>query len=371
MDRKCVIFVGLFLFLLATDVNASAADVTSKAEKISDALDALNSTISTARNGSDAGFSKLEPKVDNQLLSPEKESKGVDGGSQLTEENHEKGVSDMKTGLKGISEVGKGTDSQTQHRTDNGGLNGVSTSEDNPKASVVTKEIDSGVLKSPVKDNSRAEECDESNRCVDEKNKLIACLRVPGNDSPDLSLLIQNKGSRLLDIKITAPDYVELDETRVQLKGKENKKVKVSVGNVVNNASLNLTTGSGHCNLDFRDLNLLPNSGQKTEHLLMSTFSIFPRASALYLLLAMILLAGSAWTCIRFWKRSEYEKVDMELPVSAGGKMENGQTDGWDNSWGDSWDDEEAPKTPSKPVSSLSSKGLAPRRSNNKDGWKD
>ncbi|KAG9448308.1 hypothetical protein H6P81_014436 [Aristolochia fimbriata] len=371
MDRKCVVWFGLLIFLLAADISVSAADVTSNVEKKSDTLGPQNSTVSTGKNGSDAELSKLEPNVGNQRLSPGKEGKGVDEGSQVTEEYHEKNQSSMKTDLKGTPDVGKGNESQTQHQTENGGLKDVSTSEDKSKASVVAKGRDSDVLKSPLKENSRAEECDESNRCVDEKNKLIACLRVPGNDSPDLSLLIQNKGSRPLAVKISAPDYVKLEETRVQLKENENKKVKVSVGSVINNTSVNLTTGSGYCNLDFRDLNL-PNTEQ-TEHLLMSTLSIFPSASALYLLLAMVLLAASAWTCIRFWKRNEhgYEKVDMELPVSAGGKTENGQTDGWDNSWGDSWDDEEAPMTPSKPVSCLSSKGLASRRSNNKDGWKD
>lgn len=63
----------------------------------------------------------------------------------------------------------------------------------------------------------------------------------------------------------------------------------------------------------------------------------------------------------------------MDLPVSGGGKPESEVSDGWDNSWGDDWDDEEAPKTPSLPVtpsSNLSLKGLATRRLN-KEGWKD
>lgn len=30
-------------------------------------------------------------------------------------------------------------------------------------------------------EGSRGEECDSSNMCTDEKNKLVACLRVPGN----------------------------------------------------------------------------------------------------------------------------------------------------------------------------------------------
>jgi hypothetical protein len=31
------------------------------------------------------------------------------------------------------------------------------------------------------KEGPRVEECDQSNKCTDEENKLVACLRVPGN----------------------------------------------------------------------------------------------------------------------------------------------------------------------------------------------
>lgn len=61
----------------------------------------------------------------------------------------------------------------------------------------------------------------------------------------------------------------------------------------------------------------------------------------------------------------------MELPVASLGNSELDNNHGWDNSWDDNWDDEEAPKTPSLPVTpSLSSKGLASRRLS-KEGWKD
>lgn len=61
----------------------------------------------------------------------------------------------------------------------------------------------------------------------------------------------------------------------------------------------------------------------------------------------------------------------MELPVVSDTKREADSNDGWDNSWDDDWDDEEAPKTPSMPVTpSLSSKGMSSRRIN-KEGWKD
>lgn len=69
-------------------------------------------------------------------------------------------------------------------------------------------------------------------------------------------------------------------------------------------------------------------------------------------------------------KGPKYEKLDTELPVSHGNKLEPDGNEGWDDSWGDSWDDEEAPKTPSLPVTpSISSKGMASRKF--KEGWKD
>ncbi|KAJ6705434.1 DENTIN SIALOPHOSPHOPROTEIN-LIKE ISOFORM X1 [Salix purpurea] len=74
------------------------------------------------------------------------------------------------------------------------------------------------------KEGPRVEECDQSNRCTDEENKLVACLRVPGNESPDLSLFIQNKGKGPLRVTISAPDFVQLGETNIQLKEKEDQK---------------------------------------------------------------------------------------------------------------------------------------------------
>lgn len=45
------------------------------------------------------------------------------------------------------------------------------------------------------------------------------------SESPDLSLLIQNKGSGSLNVNITAPDSVRLEQTMVQLQEKEDRKV--------------------------------------------------------------------------------------------------------------------------------------------------
>lgn len=134
-----------------------------------------------------------------------------------------------------------------------------------------------------------------------------------------------------------------------------------------------LTAGSGHCELDFRDM-ILPESSTKVEYPSMSTYSShLTRNLAVYLFIAAVLFIGVAWACLTLRRRHDprYQKVETELPVSNRGKVETDASDGWDNNWGDTWDDEEAPKTPSRPLANLSSKGLAPRRSNNKDGWQN
>lgn len=44
-------------------------------------------------------------------------------------------------------------------------------------------------------------------------------------ESPDLSLLIQNKGKGSLSVSISAPDFVQLEKTKIELKEKEDRKV--------------------------------------------------------------------------------------------------------------------------------------------------
>ncbi|KAJ8555862.1 hypothetical protein K7X08_013358 [Anisodus acutangulus] len=81
------------------------------------------------------------------------------------------------------------------------------------------------------KENFHGEECDSSYSCTIEEQALVACLRVPGNDSPDLSLLVQNKGKDTARISIMAPKFVKLEQNQIELQGKENKKVSISGGN--------------------------------------------------------------------------------------------------------------------------------------------
>nr|CAD1834153.1 unnamed protein product [Ananas comosus var. bracteatus] len=227
----------------------------------------------------------------------------------------------------------------------------------------------------PLRD-SYVEECDPSNRCTDEKKKFIACLRVPGQDSLDLSLLIENRGTGSLDVHIVAPDFVTLEQAIVQLQAKEKKKINVSLRDGANDTMIVLKAGEGQCSLNLR--NTLSGNARETSRV-SSYINRRTRAASIFVFLAAVGIIGSALVCIKFWRRrphshegsSAYQKVDMALPVSSGGKKEPDLSDLWDNNWGDGWDDDvEAPITPSKPSSTPSSKGLASRRSA-KDGWKD
>lgn len=221
--------------------------------------------------------------------------------------------------------------------------------------------------------DSHVEECDESSRCMDGKRNLVACLRVPGDDFPTLSLLILNKGDAALEIKVHAPKYVNVEASSIPLPAKRNKKVTVSVKEGVKDIPIVLSSGDWRCNLSF--WKMIPDSVKSSadyvgpNHLYVS--------SKVYIALAGVILAvfiGLSY----LWKRSRqariqgqgYQKLDASLPVSSGGVKETDATEAWDDSWGDNWDDEEAPVTPSNPAFNLSSKGLAVRRST-KEGWMD
>lgn len=152
--------------------------------------------------------------------------------------------------------------------------------------------------------------------------------------------------------------------------------INVSLRDGANDTMIVLKAGEWHCSLNLR--NTLSGNARETSRV-SSYINRRSRAASIFVLLAAVGIIGSALLCIKFWRRrphsregsSAYQKVDMALPVSSGGKKEPDLSDLWDNNWGDGWDDDvEAPITPSKPSSTPSSKGLASRRSA-KDGWKD
>ncbi|KDP25306.1 hypothetical protein JCGZ_20462 [Jatropha curcas] len=311
--------------------------------------------------------------VDNKTskLNDKSQAEDVDNKkNKLNEKSRVQDVDNKKSNLNEKSEVQDVDNKKTN-------LNEKSQVENNvKKQKTVPKESSSGGDSEVASKIPHVEECDPSNKCMDEENKLVACLRVPGND-PQYSLLIQNKGKKPLKVAISAPDFVELEKTELQLQAKEDKKVKVSITDRGGGNLIVLRAGNGHCNLDIK--HVMANVGKELDSSHKSAYLNFKSQTPIIVVLACaaLLILAAGWTCISIRRKqlsssgSKYQRLDMDLPVSGVGKAESELNDGWDNNWGDDWDDEEAPKTPTLPVTpSLSSKGLASRRLS-KEGWKD
>ncbi|OVA01948.1 hypothetical protein BVC80_9079g90 [Macleaya cordata] len=376
---------GTFLFCLVLFLFFVANCFGTESEvKTMDSTTKIDSKSLTSSNGSSV---VEQTKSNSDTVGADHVMKGEDedGGIQGANIDSGKSNSSMELGLKKNPEVLANTDDSSKELEMKKGEEKKQGNGEGSESKKVPKkgptDGDDLVRSKPSrKETARGEECDSSNKCTDEKNKLIACLRVPGNDSPDYSLLIQNKGTSPLSVNISAPDYVQLEKSTIQLLQKEDKKVKVSIGDGGDNTLIILSAGKGQCSLDFHDL-VLHNSGKKTSNSIKFSYDdLSSRApSILYISLAALFLVGSVMLCVILRRRnllpgdnSKYQKLETELPISGGAAKISEVTDGWDNSWGDdSWDDEEAPRTPSMPVTpSLSSKGLASRRSA-KEGWKD
>ncbi|MFQ6632261.1 hypothetical protein Gotur_008613 [Gossypium turneri] len=292
--------------------------------------------------GGKASSAKAKGKADGGEVDGGNEidgSKGdVDGGgaskidlnqqSGLNEgENLEKGGKASNAEAKGKTDGGKEGDythkGQEQSDVEDEGMTDGEQKE-TPGDSVDPKKVneENGIIQDSVEppppppsltsnDGFQVEECNSSNMCTDTNKRFAACLRVPGNgkypltingckfptiaksmnchydhirqylafltlvcnipDSPNLLLVIQNKGKGPLNLKISAPAFVHLDEMDVELQ--ENQDTKA--------------------------------------------------------------------------------------------RREPDVNEGWDDRWGDNWDDEEAPASPSVPITpGRSSKRLASRRSN-------
>ncbi|KAL6501757.1 hypothetical protein OROGR_026890 [Orobanche gracilis] len=215
------------------------------------------------------------------------------------------------------------------------------------------------------------EKCDSSsNRCTDDNKTFVACMRVPGNESPALSLLIQNTGKGSISIRISAPDIVQMEKKQIELQENKYTEVKVSIKGVESGHLIILSAGHGNCSLSFRD----QFTGMKKigESYFNSIFNLTLPKGFLFSA-ALLLLVVSVFTSTRLGRKyfarkdPKYQTLDMELPVSHGIKLESSGNAGWDNSWGDNWDDEETPITPSF-TPSLSSQGMASRKLS-KEGW--
>ncbi|OEL13924.1 hypothetical protein BAE44_0025060 [Dichanthelium oligosanthes] len=290
--------------------------------------------------------------------------------------------SNAKSGVENLEHHDEANSKKEHVAHENGGVKN-DTSENNKKDNSTegtSIRIDDSTQQPKDKDDSAAKssqakdflkdplimECDPSHRCIVENKRFIACLKVPGEDSLALSLLMDNKGMDPLDVSITAPDYVTLAEDTVHVEANGHNEVSVSISDAGNNTAIVLKVTGGSCTVSIHSA-ITREAGRVVRMPLTSTYTLVP----VFLLLAVV---GVYIKLRRMCKQDggpAYQKLDTaELPVSIGGKKEPNQSNKWDDNWGDDWDDEEAPMTPSKPMPNPSSKGLAPRRST-KDGWKD
>ncbi|CAK9143172.1 unnamed protein product [Ilex paraguariensis] len=349
------------------------------------------SADSEVKEISNTGLGLTNTPVSNKNNNVSEQAGIQDSGSDSNKVNPEKMGKDQVVGLKGVENINFNKDNPSKQL----GSKGVQTGETNAngddsvegggkkgKTGEGSKTRDmhkEGIVPPLRKESFRVEDCDSSKSCTDEKKALVACLRVQGNEPPDLSLLIQNKGKGPLSVTISAPDFVLLEKRPIQLQENESKEVVLPTRTGETENFIVLTAGNGNCSLDVRDL-IAQNSRKETGyHSKTTSINIFNGTLSFgFICLAAIFIIASVWTCISFRRRrfarngSKYQKLDMEqLPFSGHGKVELNSNDGWDNSWGDDWDDVEAPKTPSMPITpSLSSKRVTSRRSN-KEGRKD
>ncbi|WCJ26501.1 hypothetical protein M5689_008312 [Euphorbia peplus] len=376
MEKSRAFYVGLVLLLLAVDccfldlkvnvlVKADSEDPkTNKKKGSTEQTSVSNSNTVSGSNTAD----KEKKNTASQLTkSEEKIHDNVDG-----KENNGSNNNEDKNGSKKTGNVENEITKSKEKKKPEAESDGHEKKNIMPKEK--SKEADSDVS---VKD-SHVEDCDPSNKCIDDENKFFACLRVPGNGDLQYSLLVQNKVKKPLVVAISAPDFVKLEKTEIQLLPEANQKVEVSITKGGSENLILLKAGNGHCNLDIK--HLLPENADNLVNPEKSSYVNFisrPRTIIVLSFAALLVLAaGCAFISFRKKQLSaasgvKYRRLDPDLPVSGGVKAEPENNEGWDNSWGDDWDDEEAPKTPSMPLTpSLSSKGLASRRLT-KEAWKD
>ncbi|CAN1778569.1 hypothetical protein LINPERHAP1_LOCUS14427 [Linum perenne] len=366
---RLLLLLLLAVVLLIVDSSWADSKVDVNGKTVTDPNSKPNNTSNEKAGDSNLG-SKAVTDDKEKLKGSVNEVKKEDKGG-VADDGQKKDLN-VKVGDK---ETGKGNADLEKH-IENGSLNGGEEAK---------KEVD---VKNEAgkKEISNGEECDPSNKCLIEDSKLVACIRVPGNvespDAPDLSLLIQNNGEVPVSVTILSPDFVHLEKNSIQLQSKEKRKVKASINGKGRESSIILKTGTASsCSLDIRDL-IDHNSGDNIKDSRGSTYTIsnLPLLLACFAGISMaVASARGLWITISKRRKlsntssSNYQRLDMDLPVSGAGKKTTQSDDGWDNSWGDGWDDDEMPMTPNSMAvtPSLSSKGLASRSRLGKDGWKD
>nr|XP_043606640.1 uncharacterized protein LOC122578687 [Erigeron canadensis] len=353
------LLVALFLILVITAHSADPVDPQVKEKKST--VDETSKTTNPETKLNEKPGSNLETKKTDPLEKAKVSSNDIGKG------NVDKATS---------QELGGDESGKVKTGSNDKGLADKKSKADEEKNAL--KEESSS---SARKGSFQGELCDSAFKCTidDGKNHgMVACLSVPGDESTEVSLLIQNKGKGLLDVDIKAPDLVRLDKSKVQIQENENEKVTVSIGSGKTEKHITLKTSKGSCSLDFINF-LTHNPTKKSNYMPQLTYtSLFRRTPFIGLVsLALLLVTVSVLVCVTYQRRRlvnngiKYQKLDTELPVSARPNIDFDQKDGWDDTWSDDWGDVEAPSTPSMPLTpSISSAGVSSRRIN-KDAWKD
>ncbi|XP_065858669.1 uncharacterized protein [Euphorbia lathyris] len=367
MEKNPVFYLGIVLLLLSVDCSFLNSKVNVMAKANSEDPKTNEQTgLSNSNSVSDSNT------AENEKMTKSKENIHNDDDGKQNNGSKKSNIEDqnVKSGSRKTGNLEEENVKLKEKKPD-----------DNEKKNIMTKEKGKeGESKSKVsvKDSHVEEDCDPSNKCIDDENNFFACLRVPGDGDLQYSLLIQNKAKKAIVVAISAPDFVKLEKTEIQLKPEANQKVEVSITKGGSETLIVLKAGNGHCNLDIKHL-IAENSDNIIDSQKSTYFNFMSRTRMIIVLsFAALLVLAAGWACVSFRRKqlsaasgTKYRRLDADLPVTSGGKAEPENNEGWDNSWGDDWDDEEAPKTPSMPLTpSLSSKGLASRRLI-KDAWKD
>ncbi|KAL9177505.1 hypothetical protein ABFS82_01G063000 [Erythranthe guttata] len=246
------------------------------------------------------------------------------------------GTADSEGNVGGTkNSVGNGTVNEIVDHTkkDEGG----DLDKNESKEKLVSKGGENGQKKEEIKENDGSdsglgkeangaslvpliEKCDSSsNRCTDDDKTFVACLRVPGNESPALSLLIQNMGKGSLSINISAPDLVQLEKNQIELEEKKDTEVKVSITGIENGHIIILTAGHGNCSLNIRDQLLGKNKiDHSNEPPKPNIFN--PTLSTAFLLIvaALLIVALSVFVCTKLESSQVRSRAGMTAGMTAG-----------------------------------------------------
>eukprot|EP00252_Welwitschia_mirabilis_P020939 TRINITY_DN5242_c0_g1_i1.p1 TRINITY_DN5242_c0_g1~~TRINITY_DN5242_c0_g1_i1.p1 ORF type:complete len:356 (-),score=65.58 TRINITY_DN5242_c0_g1_i1:226-1293(-) len=239
--------------------------------------------------------------------------------------------------------------------------------------------------KSPVPITSPRDLCAGVIRCHDNKD-LVSCMQSNGSEMQGISLLIQNKGNDVLHATIHTPAFLKVENSKVTVGKREYKLVSIKVLGYGNQSSILpevvIDAGSGKCVLNV-SMQLLSYPSEKQSLLDgLSYYTAITPVNGIYvfiIIIIIILSIGGTWTCYKFCSRRRhdagirYQELEMnntgtDIPSVTGRKSEIEGSDEWDEVWDDNWEDAEVGMSSSTAAQSLSSNGLAARKTV-KDGW--